>query len=147
MKKTMNKKGFTLVELLAVIVILAVIILVAMNAVIPQMQKARKNAFITEAERYLQAAKTYYTGEAIKGAVTDTCVNVEELTGTYVEKTGADDYKGRVEFDAAGTTFTIFISNGEFSINGDDKGKTLEQLSSEGEGAIDTTYSEQSACS
>lgn len=134
MKKIMNKKGFTLVELLAVIVILAVIILVAMNAVIPQMQKARKNAFITEAEQYLNAAKTYYTGEAIKGAVGDTCINITELTDSYIEKAGGDEYKGKVTFTAAGDDFTIWISNGEFSITE----KTLEELSSGGETAVDT---------
>ena len=96
MKKLMNKKGFTLVELLAVIVILAVIILVAMNAVIPQMEKARKSAFVTEAETYINGAKAYYTSEVMKGN-TPTCVNILDLTGAYVEKSG--DYAGRVEIN------------------------------------------------
>ena len=39
-----NKKGFTLVELLAVIVVLAIIILIAMPSVMSAMDKARRNA-------------------------------------------------------------------------------------------------------
>ena len=89
MKKLMNKKGFTLVELLAVIVILAVIILVAMNAVIPQMENARKSSFETEIQTFAKAAETYFT----KAAMTDSsvlttggCVSVAYLRENYVNK-------------------------------------------------------------
>ena len=44
MKRNINKKGFTLVELLAVIVILAVLALVAMPNVTRLMNDSRKNA-------------------------------------------------------------------------------------------------------
>ena len=40
--KKINKSGFTLVELLSVIVILSVVVLIATNAVIPAMSSARK---------------------------------------------------------------------------------------------------------
>ena len=43
MKKT--NKGFTLVELLAVIVILAIIMIIAIPAVLETMQSARKKTF------------------------------------------------------------------------------------------------------
>lgn len=39
-----NKKGFTLVELLAVIVVLAIIIVIATISVNKQIKKSRKNA-------------------------------------------------------------------------------------------------------
>lgn len=89
MKKLMNKKGFTLVELLAVIVILAVIILVAMNAVIPQMENARKNAFKTEVETFAKAAETYFANQALSNPSILTsggCVTVETLKNGYVNK-------------------------------------------------------------
>ena len=89
MKKLMNKKGFTLVELLAVIVILAVIILVAMNAVIPQMEKARKSSFETEIQTFAKAAETYFTSAAMSdsSALTDgSCVSVKYLRENYVNK-------------------------------------------------------------
>ena len=55
--KKLNKKGFTLVELLAVIVILAVVMLIAVTAVGPLMTKARKSALGTEGVGMVNAAK------------------------------------------------------------------------------------------
>ena len=44
----MNKKGFTLVELLAVIAILAILVLVAVPNVLGMFNKAKKDTFLTE---------------------------------------------------------------------------------------------------
>ena len=48
-----NKRGFTLVELLAVIAILAILVIIALPNVINMYTKARKNAFLTEAQNVL----------------------------------------------------------------------------------------------
>ena len=64
--KSKNKKGFTLVELLAVIVILAVVILIAVTAVVPRMNKARENAFVDEALVYIRAGKEAYISNETK---------------------------------------------------------------------------------
>lgn len=80
-----NKKGFTLVELLAVIVILAVIILIAVNAVLPQMRKARKNSFVDEVINFAKAAETAYVSDSLTGAGKG-CYNISELKGQYVAK-------------------------------------------------------------
>ena len=43
--KRLNRKGFTLVELLAVIVILAIVVGIALTTVLPTLKKSRQNAF------------------------------------------------------------------------------------------------------
>ena len=43
--KRLNRKGFTLVELLAVIVILAIVVGIALTTVLPTLQKSRQSAF------------------------------------------------------------------------------------------------------
>ena len=93
-----NKKGFTLVELLAVIVILAVIILIAVNAVLPQMNRARKNSFADEALNYLKAAETKYVEGAMdagSGGTSYTAL-VGSLNGQYVSKSSSSGYRGKV---------------------------------------------------
>ena len=66
MKKT-NKKGFTLVELLAVIVILAVLILIALPNVMSIMNNARNNAFKDEAAAFISAAENQYMSDNATG--------------------------------------------------------------------------------
>lgn len=57
MKKHTNTNGFTLVELLAVIVILGILLLLAMPAVTRQMELARKKAFTNDAQTIANAVK------------------------------------------------------------------------------------------
>lgn len=129
--KKMNKKGFTLVELLAVIVVLAVIMLLAVNAVIPQMNKARKNAFVTEANSFIDAAGTYYQNAMLTGeegiSAAGGCVDIADLIGPYIEK-DSDDYAGSVKIEidnkTNNATYTIWLSNKQYQISG----KTSKEL-------------------
>ena len=63
----MNKKGFTLVELLAVIAILAILVIIALPNVLSMFNKAKKDTFLTEAKTiYKEVSKKYIT-ESMKG--------------------------------------------------------------------------------
>ena len=112
----MNKKGFTLVELLAVIVILAVIILIAVNAVLPQMQKARKKSFADEGLSFAKAAENYYVDNQLSGTQ---CVTVANLKGQYVTKSDSD-YVGKIivnaNDDGSITGKTIYLKNSKWKI-------------------------------
>lgn len=55
-----SNKGFTLVELLAVIVVLALLVLIAGRAVTGQITKARRNTFRTESIAFAKAMETYF---------------------------------------------------------------------------------------
>ena len=65
--KKLNKKGFTLVELLAVIVILSVLMLIALPSVINIMNNARDDAFRDEALSFISAAETQYASDGGEG--------------------------------------------------------------------------------
>ena len=54
--KRINKKGFTLVELLAVIVVLAIIMIIAMPNIVRAMNAARESAFRTYSRRVIGTA-------------------------------------------------------------------------------------------
>ena len=56
MKNMKGKKGFTLIELLAVIVVLAIVSVLGASLILPALADARKNAFVSEANNFLDAA-------------------------------------------------------------------------------------------
>ena len=56
----MRKKGFTLVELLAVIVVLAIIAMIAIPQVLNVIEKSRKGSFKDSAIGLMDSAKMYY---------------------------------------------------------------------------------------
>ena len=56
--KKINSKGFTLVELLAVIVIMGILMMVAIPAVTRTIENSRKDTFIDIAKSYANAATT-----------------------------------------------------------------------------------------
>ena len=62
-----NKKGFTLLELLAVIVILAIIALIAVPIILNMIENARKGAAKDSAYGYIEAVENYQAYEMLKG--------------------------------------------------------------------------------
>ena len=77
-----NKKGFTLVELLAVIVILALLIVIVANTAIPAMNNAKKKSLQTYAQKVVQKAKENCAAEkmANMGNMCDPTSGTEKVT-------------------------------------------------------------------
>ncbi len=146
MNKSINRKGFTLVELLAVIVILAVLALVAMPNVTRLMENARKNSFTTEAEEFAKYAQTAYTNVQLAGSLSSSgqiskfkvpgtakgdfeyfCISYQKLKADqYVNKSNDAAYGGIIELfiptstnsTVTSTITNIYMTNGSYAING-----------------------------
>ncbi len=106
MVDNMNKKGFTLVELLAVIVVLAILILLAMPRVTTMMEKARVNSFVVEANEIMKVAQTAYNDKVFDDDSTSgpTCFTVDQLIdGGYLDK-DKGEIRGAVVINASSTT-------------------------------------------
>ena len=93
----MNKKGFTLVELLAVIVILAIIALIATPIVINVVNDARDKANLRSVEGYMKAYETAYYQALLAGQTVnfDDALSVE-YSGSKVTCTGLGLNDGKV---------------------------------------------------
>ena len=163
MNNNINKKGFTLVELLAVIVILAVLALVAMPNVTRLMENARKNSFTTEAEEFAKYAQTAYTNVQLAGSLTNSakiskikvpgttkgdfeyfCISYEKLkTDQYVNKSNDASYGGIIELfiptstnsTVTSTITNIYMTNGSYAINGISLSNLASGNYTEGSGA------------
>ena len=66
-RKRLNNKGFTLVELLAVVVILAVVMGIAATAVLSSMNNSRKGSLQNSAKSVAQAFQTKYSESMVTG--------------------------------------------------------------------------------
>lgn len=96
--KKLNNKGFTLVELLAVIVILAIIMAIAATMVLPIIDEARQGSFASTAMVIVDAAEQFYAVQYLS-ADHKSCYTIAELVDSgYLES--VDPY------DTSGTTAT-----------------------------------------
>lgn len=96
----MNKKGFTLVELLAVIVILAIIALIATPIVINVINQAQECADARSVEAYAKAIETKYYINKVNGvnvAISDTEITTADYNGDKVECTKNDSTEDKVK--------------------------------------------------
>lgn len=65
MRDLKKRKGFTLVELLAVIVIMGILMMIAIPAVSRIIENVRKDSFVNTARSYANAAKTMWTADSL----------------------------------------------------------------------------------
>ena len=102
-----NNKGFTLVELLAVIVVLAIIMVIATTQVNNTIKKSRRDAFIQTVQTIEKAAETVcfqdnsITAESLGEAVKAEDVEIS-VADNVVTVTPIDDgkYDNMADFDA-----------------------------------------------
>ena len=72
-KNKTNKKAFTLIELLAVIVILGVLMITAIPAVTKAIAKSRRDTYVTNAKKIIDATRTSVLNEEFNEGNNNTC--------------------------------------------------------------------------
>lgn len=85
----MNKKAFTLVELLAVIVILGIILAIVSTSVFNILEDAKNNAYETQIEMLKASAKEYVTDNkrTLFSESDKICVSIGDLyKAKYIDK-------------------------------------------------------------
>lgn len=123
-----NKKGFTLVELLAVIVILGVLLMIAVPAVQNVIKKTKNNATQKQAELFIDAAKKMtIIDEATSDMVIyklsdlDSDVDKNRFTGMVVALKENGSYKYYIYLNDSVNKKTIGNNNGIFEFASEDK--------------------------
>lgn len=114
--KKLNKKGFTLVELLAVIVILALLMVVVATTVMPLMNDSKKSAFTTYAQKFQSTAMGQFEGQKVLNnfasgqPITVIDAATKKYCGTLKSIMGTDgsQYDGYVMIDAFTPTNVVY---------------------------------------
>lgn len=124
-----NKKGFTLVELLAVIIILGVLLMIAVPAVQNVIKKTKNNATQKQAELFIDAAKKMaIIDEATSDMVIyklsdlDSSVDTNRFTGMVVASKENGSYKYYIYLNDSVNKKTIGNNNNDiFEFASEDK--------------------------
>ena len=127
MKTNKNKKGFTLVELLAVIVILALLMILAMPSILKLTENAKYSAFQTALKKMVNTAETTYQSEQL--TLEGTRHYTYDVEGLMP---GATAYHGCVIMsqDGTGVASSVYVTDGEFaSVGANASGSTAEYTS------------------
>lgn len=129
----MKNNGYTLTELVSVIVILAIAVTMTLAAIVPQMKRARRMSFIDEANAISKAAINKYTTEGIHTENEDdvyvhdefndehlgkVCYNLDSIKNKYIKRL-SDKYKGSVEVCYSSKCMyrtKIWLTNGHFEL-------------------------------
>ncbi len=123
----MNKKGYTLVELLAVVAIMAIILLIAIPNVLEGLNESRMNNFGNEVNTLYSTAKSQFNLEKGRGIVKYTYKDDERLA-IYCQKwndpleeckneftsENSEDTSFRIILDVDGNVRYMYVSNGRF---------------------------------
>lgn len=134
----LNKKGFTLVELLSVIVILSVIVLIATNAVVPMADSARKQVLAMEANTLVKAAQTLYVQN---NSGNSACYSYDELINSGLIEKDDENYTGSISIEVGedgNYTYNIWLSNGQYMINGVSPDVTSDDVEASADSASTT---------
>ena len=103
-----KKKGFTLVELLAVIVILAVILIIAMPKISDVIKNSKESSLETTAKLIAsQAEKKYTENQVLDNSSTIKCSDVAKISSS--------DYEScNITFDSKGNAKVTIVGKGKF---------------------------------
>lgn len=118
-----DKKGFTLVELLAVIAILAILVIIALPNVINMYTKAKKQAFITEAQNVIKSASNKFIEGSMQGKNIIT-ISSDDDTLNLTNK----NVKYYIELDNTGKVKNYTVSNSNYCLS---SSKSYEKLTSD----------------
>ncbi|WP_392453983.1 prepilin-type N-terminal cleavage/methylation domain-containing protein [Chryseomicrobium aureum] len=131
LKKRLNQKGLTLIELLAVIVILAIIAAIAVPAIGNLIENSRYNAIKADAVNALNAANLYYTENP--DAADGVLISTLETDG-YLDSAGNLDTDGTVSKDSPRSlTVSVEADDWNGSSDFDFTNATLEDINGDTE--------------
>lgn len=107
----MNKKGFTLIELIAVVVIMSIIAIIATPNIINMIDKGKKDQYITNAKEFISKATYMYKQDKYRN---DTTYFTTNSSGSRINLGKIESIKSEDLTDPYGYKYDINNSYIEF---------------------------------
>ena len=112
----MNKKGFTLVELLAVIAILAILVVMAVPNVINLFNGAKVSTFISQAESLYKTAEQQVVANQMRVTASSTNEFCSSDATKKLNLSGSESIHYYVKFDGTGKVTEFDVEDGSYVI-------------------------------
>ena len=109
-----NKKGFTLVELLAVIAILAVLAIITLPNVISIFREAKKNSFENEVKTIYKQAQTDWITDSMTEYGEKVYTRCDDCDGKQLKLNGRSDIDYYVKVNSSGSIVEFYVTDGEY---------------------------------
>ncbi len=130
-----NKKGFTLVELLAVIAILAILVIIALPNIMGMFNSAKESTFITELKKIYRGAEEKYVKDSFNSSGAKIYSKCSGCTNE-LDMQVRDDLEYYIEVNSSGKIVKYyahdnsyqFSYDGEMTINDIDNIKNISNL-------------------
>ena len=118
----MNKKGFTLVELLAVIAILAILVIIALPNIMSMFNQARMNSFATEVKEIYKMAQQQWISDSMLETKPITYKRIDGTVGSFgtsdtdkgLDMSGRTELDYAIQFDKAGNVIAYVATDGTY---------------------------------
>lgn len=124
-----NNKGFTLVETIAVIIILGVVLSIAVPSITNVVKSTNKNRMISDAETFISEVKEYVESDTIGNTPSDNKYKLVDIKTKLSKSPYGKEYKKNSYVDI--TNYSVCLTDGEYEATGEEgsikveKGKCL----------------------
>ena len=125
----MNKKGFTLVELLAVIAILAILVIIALPNVMGMFNTAKENSFKTEVKEVFKVAQEKWMMDSMYNTSDHTYSRCKDGCSNGLDLSGRSDLQYCIKVNKAGKVTEYYATDGTFQYSfNNPEGLTIENI-------------------
>ena len=126
----MNKKGFTLVELLAVIAILAILVIIALPNVMGMFNNAKENSFKTEIKEIYKTAQNQWMQDSMYSTGEVVYSRCSGCTGKSLDLSGRDDLEYYIKVDKSGKVSEFYATDRTFQYSYNEGDLKVEDITS-----------------
>ena len=124
----MNKKGFTLVELLAVIAILAILVIIALPNIMGMFNQAKKNSFITEVKQIHKLSEEQWVSDSLFKTEEIIYNRCSTCTGKQIQLSGRNNIDYYVKISKAGKVVQLYVTDGTYQYTYDGEELLINEI-------------------
>ena len=123
-----NNKGFTLVETIAVIIILGVVLSIAVPSITNVVKSTNKNRMISDAETFISEVKEYVESDTIGNTPNDKKYTLGSIKSKLSKSPYGKEYKENSYVQIVNNNvYTVCLTDGEYRAAGTEGSITVEK--------------------